>query len=349
MPEFESQLPDHVPRRRLRRHGAQAVERAQAHASSRSSRRCSSGSRQHPRRSRAPAFLPPALPGGGHLPGGVRDRLDRRATRRSSRFAKQLQQKAAAERPVRVPAAHRREDRPAARRRSSSTATRSAPLGLDMQQVGQDLAALLGGNFVNRFNIDGPQLQGDPAGRSAPSASTPSSSRTSTSPGRTAQLMPLVAIATLKRQRGAALAQPLPAAQRGQDQRRGDPVARTRRSRSSRDAAAQDPARRATASTTPASRASCGRRAASSCPAMGLAVLLIFLVLAAQFNSFRDPFVILAGSVPLAHVRRADLHVPEDAGPRACRSSPTAGRPRSTSTRRSAWSRWSGSCRRTAS
>src|SRR4029078_4650687 len=35
-------------------------------------------------------------------------------------------------------------------------------------------------------------------------------------------------------------------------------------------------------------------------PAIGLALLLIFLVLAAQFNSFRDPFVILAGSVPLA-------------------------------------------------
>ena len=35
-------------------------------------------------------------------------------------------------------------------------------------------------------------------------------------------------------------------------------------------------------------------------PAMGLAIVLIFLVLAAQFNSFRDPFVILAGSVPLA-------------------------------------------------
>src|SRR4029077_1280290 len=29
-------------------------------------------------------------------------------------------------------------------------------------------------------------------------------------------------------------------------------------------------------------------------------MLVIFLVLAAQFNSFRDPFVILAGSVPLA-------------------------------------------------
>jgi multidrug efflux pump len=34
--------------------------------------------------------------------------------------------------------------------------------------------------------------------------------------------------------------------------------------------------------------------------AFALAVILIFLVLAAQFNSFRDPFVILAGSVPLA-------------------------------------------------
>ncbi|WP_269522258.1 efflux RND transporter permease subunit [Coraliomargarita parva] len=35
-------------------------------------------------------------------------------------------------------------------------------------------------------------------------------------------------------------------------------------------------------------------------PAFGLAIILIFLVLSAQFNSFRDPFIILLGSVPLA-------------------------------------------------
>jgi multidrug efflux pump len=35
-------------------------------------------------------------------------------------------------------------------------------------------------------------------------------------------------------------------------------------------------------------------------PAFTLAILLIFLVLSAQFNSFRDPLIILAGSVPLA-------------------------------------------------
>src|SRR4029079_16535482 len=34
-------------------------------------------------------------------------------------------------------------------------------------------------------------------------------------------------------------------------------------------------------------------------PAFVLAVVLIFLALAVQFNSFRDPLVILAGSVPL--------------------------------------------------
>jgi multidrug efflux pump len=35
-------------------------------------------------------------------------------------------------------------------------------------------------------------------------------------------------------------------------------------------------------------------------PVFSLAILLIFLALAVQFNSFRDPLVILAGSVPLA-------------------------------------------------
>ena len=35
-------------------------------------------------------------------------------------------------------------------------------------------------------------------------------------------------------------------------------------------------------------------------PAFSFAMVMIFLVLAAQYNSFRDPIVILAGSVPLA-------------------------------------------------
>ena len=41
-----------------------------------------------------------------------------------------------------------------------------------------------------------------------------------------------------------------------------------------------------------------------------LSAVLIYLVLAAQFESFRDPFIILAGSVPLAVSGRAALLVP---------------------------------------
>ena len=57
-------------------------------------------------------------------------------------------------------------------------------------------------------------------------------------------------------------------------------------------------------------------------PAMGLALLLIFLVLAAQFNSFRDPFVDPRRLGAAGDVRRADLHVPQVRRPaRACTSS----------------------------
>ena len=43
---------------------------------------------------------------------------------------------------------------------------------------------------------------------------------------------------------------------------------------------------------------------------LGFAIILIYLVLAAQFQSFRDPLIVLLGSVPLAIAGRADVHVP---------------------------------------
>ena len=47
-----------------------------------------------------------------------------------------------------------------------------------------------------------------------------------------------------------------------------------------------------------------------------LSAILIYLVLAAQFESFRDPFIILAGSVPLALSGALLLLVPR-ASPRS--------------------------------
>jgi multidrug efflux pump len=56
---------------------------------------------------------------------------------------------------------------------------------------------------------------------------------------------------------------------------------------------------RASRSTTPASRARSATRALADVT-LGFAIVLVYLVLAAQFRSFRDPLIVLLGSVPLA-------------------------------------------------
>ena len=172
-------------------------------------------------------------------------------------------------------------------------------MGLTMQQVGADLSSMLGGNFVNRFNIDGrsykviPQIER--AGRLTPDqlddiyVTGPGRSARAAQRGRDASTTG-VEPRTLNRFQQLNAVKISGVAPRSLDG--GPEGARGRRG--------EDPARRATASTTRASRASSGRKAGKFLPAMGLALVLIFLVLAAQFNSFRDPFVILAGSVPLA-------------------------------------------------
>jgi multidrug efflux pump len=172
-----------------------------------------------------------------------------------------------------------------------------ASMGLSMQQVGGDLAAMLGGNFVNRFNIEGRSYkviaQIERANRL-----TPDQLQTIYIGGPNNQLIPLSSVATLKESveprtlnrfqqlnsvklAGVAtqsLDGALKVIEKTAQERlpTGYHIDYTGESRQLR------------------------QEGGKFLPAMGLAVLLIFLVLAAQFNSFRDPFVILAGSVPLA-------------------------------------------------
>ena len=71
-----------------------------------------------------------------------------------------------------------------------------------------------------------------------------------------------------------------------------------------------------------------------------LAVVMCFLVLAAQFNSFRDPFIILLGSVPLAIFGASIftfLKIPMPGATGLTSGWTTT----STSTRRWVWSPWS--------
>jgi len=174
---------------------------------------------------------------------------------------------------------------------------RAADLGLNLQQVGADIASMVGGNFVNRFDIAGrsykviPQIKRvdrlnpyqleniyvtGPGGQLV-SLSTIATIRNNTVPRSLNRFQQLNAV-TIS---GVAV-RPLDEALRyleGEAAKilpKGYVLDYTGESRQLRT------------------------EGNKFLPAFGLAVVLIFLVLSAQFNSFRDPFVILAGSVPLA-------------------------------------------------
>ena len=269
MPETDLHLPDHLPDRRLRRHGAQAVGRAQAHRRSRSCRRCSAKLSAHPRHPRRSRVTAAGAARRRPFPGRVRHRLDRRA---ASEIL-ELRRAAAAEGGARA---------------ACSPSRRSSTCKIDQPQVeiviDRDKVAALGLNIA--AGRRGPRRRWSAATSStaststaaatrssrrssAPSASTPTSSKTSTSPGPNGQLVPLSTIATHRRTstepRSLNRFQQLNAVKISgvaiAPARRGAAASwKTRPPRS---------CRRATSSTTPASRASCARRATSSCPRSG--------------------------------------------------------------------------------
>ncbi|HXS19237.1 MAG TPA: efflux RND transporter permease subunit, partial [Polyangiaceae bacterium] len=170
-------------------------------------------------------------------------------------------------------------------------------MGLTMQQVGSDLSAMLGGNFVNRFNLDGRSYKVIPQIERASRLSISQLKDIHIS-GPDGQLIPLSAVATIEQgiePRSLNRFQQLNA------------VKISGMTTTSLDAGLKLLEQKA-AQILPAeyrigyTGESRQLREESNrfLPAMGLAILLIFLVLAAQFNSFRDPLVILLGSVPLA-------------------------------------------------
>jgi multidrug efflux pump len=172
-----------------------------------------------------------------------------------------------------------------------------ADLGLNMQQVGADLASMVGGNFVNRFNIDGrsykviPQIQ-------RIDRLTPGQLTSIYITGPEGRLVPLSTIASIQNKtvpRSLNRFQQLNAVAIS-----GVPMLPLNEAlRFLEDEAAKILPQGYVIDYTGESRQL--RTAGNTfIQAFGLAVVLIFLVLAAQFNSFRDPFVILAGSVPLA-------------------------------------------------
>ncbi|MFO1420963.1 MAG: efflux RND transporter permease subunit [Candidatus Competibacteraceae bacterium] len=173
-----------------------------------------------------------------------------------------------------------------------------AALGLNLQQVGADLTAAVGGNFVNRFNIAGrsykviPQVQR--VGRL-----NPDQLEDIYVTGPNGQLLPLSAVASLRNStepRSLNRFQQLNAVKiSGVAIRPLDQALRFLE-----DEAAKLMPKGYVIDYTGESRQLRTEGGSRFFKTMGFAIILIFLVLAAQFNSFRDPLIILLGSVPLA-------------------------------------------------
>ncbi len=240
-------------------------------------------------------ILPPALPGGGNFPVEfvIASTAD---TTEILGFARQLQEKAAKSGMFAFPPLiDVKVDQP----ESEVVFDREkvAQLGLNLQTVGQDLSAAMGGNFVNRFSVDGRSYKVIPQ-LSRADRLNPEQLKDIYVTGPNGQLVALSSIATIKNSvaprslnrfqqlnavkiSGVAI-RPLDESLRFLEDEaagilpKGYVVDYTGESRQLRVE---------------------GNKFG---PAFLLSILLIFLILAAQFNSFRDPFVILMGSVPLA-------------------------------------------------
>ena len=172
-----------------------------------------------------------------------------------------------------------------------------ADLGLSLEQEGADLGAMVGGNFVNRFDIAGRSYKVIPQ-IARIDRLNPEQLKKIYISGPNGQLVPLATVATIKNStapRSLNRFQQLNAVKiSGVSVRPLDEALRYLE-----DEAARILPKGYVLDYTGESR-QLRSEGSKFLPAFGLAVVLIFLVLAAQFNSFRDPFVILAGSVPLA-------------------------------------------------
>jgi multidrug efflux pump len=240
--------------------------------------------------------MPPALPGGGNFP--VDFVIASAAEpQQLSELAEQLVKKAFASGLFIYADADLKFDQPQAEVVFDRDKLRSQ--GIDLSQAGRDLSALLGANYVNRFSIQGRSYKVIPqvarAGRLTPEQleqiyvtgshdrlvplSTFASLKTTTEPRDLRKFQQLNAV----RIQGV-IPPPVPL----------DQALRV----------LEDEAHRILPQGFNIDYAGESRQlrteGAGFLATFLLSAVLIYLVLAAQFESFRDPFIVLAGSVPLA-------------------------------------------------
>jgi len=241
-------------------------------------------------------LTPPPLPGGGNFPVDFVI-VSAAEPQQLAQFADELVKKAFASGIFIYADSDLKFDQPQAEVVFDRDKLRSQ--GVDLSQAGKDLSTLLGGNYVNRFSIDGQSYKVIPQVKRVERL-TPEQLTQIYVKGSNDQLVPLSTFASLKssteprqlnkfQQLNAVRIQgvippPVPLDQalrflEGEAKKilpQGFTVDYAGESRQLRV------------------------EGSKFLGTFFLSALLIYLVLAAQFESFRDPFIVLAGSVPLA-------------------------------------------------
>jgi len=171
--------------------------------------------------------------------------------------------------------------------------------GVDLGQAGRDLSTMLGGNYVNRFSIQGRSYKVIPQIKRADRL-TPSQLQDIYVTGAGGKLVPLSTFATVKtstQPRDLKRFQQLNAVRIQGVIPPGVPLDKAL-------SVLEDEAKRILPKGFTVDYAGESRQLRTEGSKFlfmfMLSAILIYLVLAAQFESFRDPFIILAGSVPLA-------------------------------------------------
>jgi multidrug efflux pump len=245
---------------------------------------------------RAISLVPPALPGGGDFPVDfvVASTAE---PEQLAEFAGQLVMKAYASGLFMYADADLKFDQPQAEVVFDRDKLRSQ--GVDLSKAGQDLSTLLGGNYVNRFSIQGRSYKVIPQVKRAERLTADQLSGIYVT-GKDDKLVPLSTFATLK------------TSTEPRELKRFQQLNAVRIQGVIPPGVSLDAALTMLESeaakilpkgfTTDYAGESRQLRTEGS-KFLGtflLSAILIYLVLAAQFESFRDPFIILAGSVPLA-------------------------------------------------
>ena len=238
---------------------------------------------------------PPALPGGSNFP--VEFLITSTAdAERLLEFAQAIQQKATASGLFAFPPdIDLKFDQPQAT--LVFDRDKLASLGLHLSQVGADLAVATGGNFVNRFNMDGRSYKVIPLVQRSDRLNSEQLGEIHVA-APDGEMVPLSSVADIEHSvvaRSLNRFQQLNAVKLSGMSTRTLDDALTFLERTAQEVLPPG----YSVDYTGESR-QLRTEGNKFLPAFFLAVLMIFLVLAVQFNSFRDPLVILAGSVPLA-------------------------------------------------